>query len=100
MPPHARNKNRIARLQLGALPGSDCFTKTGKLVEVRIAQFDQTDGLTAGRRLKWAWVEIENLLRRKQREAAFAYRTTRDVVGSVVVAGGNGPITDPDRRWR
>ena len=98
MPPHARNEDGVARFQLGDLPGGKCFAKTRIAFEVGIGEIDHADGLPTGRRLERSGIQIEDLLRRKQRETAPADGAARDIVRCIVVAGGDRAIADPDAR--
>ncbi|MNS57682.1 hypothetical protein D3C72_905780 [compost metagenome] len=65
-------------------------------VDVRAFEVHRADHLSARGRLHRPRVEVVDLLRRKQGEAAPAHRTARQVVGDVVMAGGRHPVADPD----
>src|SRR5512138_3139706 len=98
VPPHARHKDRVARLQLGALPRSERLTKAWVPVEVGIGEIHDADRLPAGCRVERARIQVEDLLGRKERETAPTDRTTSKIVGRIVVARGNRARPDPNRR--
>ena len=100
MPPHARNEDRVTRFDLRQSAPLRALAKARVLVEIRILEIDETDGLSAGSWLQRTRIQVEYLFRRKQREAALADHAACNVVRSVEVAGRNGPIANPYGRGR
>ena len=101
MPPHGRVVERVARFQFGDLRGSECLAQSREAPEVRRVDVRHGHDLTAWRRLERTWIEILDLLGRKQREAAPTDQATGDVVRQVVVGERRGAVADPraDQRW-
>ena len=95
VPPHRGIEECVARFQFGDLRGSQCLAQSREALEVRRADVCHGHDLTARRRLEGTWIEILDLLGRKQREAASTDQATGDVVRHVVMGERRGAVADP-----
>src|SRR5688572_27727016 len=100
MPPHAGYEQRIAGHELRHTRGGQRLAKARITFEIRVREVDETDRLPSRCRFQRSGIQVEDLLRRKQREPAPADRATDDVIRRIVVARSNGAIADPDADQR
>src|SRR5690606_3245297 len=98
VPPHAGYENRVPRRELRR---AGSFHRVGELreaLEVRPGDVHEADRLPGGRSIQRADVEVADLLRRKQREAAGAGDDARDVVREIEVRRDPRAVAEPEAR--
>src|SRR5690606_36107984 len=69
-------------------------------LQVRRVEVDDDDRLPARRGFQRPRIQVADLVRREQGEAAPADGAAGEVVRRVALAGGGYPVADPDRRRR
>ena len=100
VPPHAGDVERVARLELGDQRVLERRREAREALEVGLLQVDQADRLAGRREVDRTDIQVGQLLRREQREAAMAGRHAGDVVGQVVVRRDAAAIAQPDAGQR